>query len=43
MEHKPFSILVVDDEPDIIPLIKQRMRSYIRSHSDSRWRAWPGA
>ena len=31
MEHKPFSILVVDDEPDVRPLIKQGMRSYIRS------------
>ena len=31
MEREPFSILVVDDEPDVIPLINQRMRSYVRS------------
>ena len=31
MEHRQFSILVVEDEPDVIPLIKQRMSSYIGS------------
>ena len=31
MEHTPFTILVVDDEPDLVPLIKQRMRPQIRS------------
>ena len=31
--QSPFRILVVDDEPDLKPLIKQRMRSRIRSGS----------
>ena len=29
--HPPLHILVVDDEPDLEPLIKQRMRRHIRS------------
>ena len=29
--QSPFHILVVDDEPDLEPLIRQRMRSHIRS------------
>ena len=29
--QSPFHILVVDDEPDLEPLIKQRMKSFIRS------------
>ena len=31
MIRRPFRILVVDDETDVVPLITQRMRSYIRS------------
>ena len=30
-EQASFHILVVDDEPDLEPLIKQRMRPHIRS------------
>ena len=30
-QQLPFRILVVDDEPDLEPLIKQRMRTHIRS------------
>ena len=30
-QQQPFRILVVDDEPDVEPLIKQRMRPHIRS------------
>ena len=28
---RPYKILVVDDEPDLEPLIRQRMRRHVRS------------
>ena len=30
-EHEPFHILVVDDEPDVEPLVRQRMRRHVRA------------